>query len=103
MLCVLTENVEDLLRLLAIGYDELCWPDQFQQTPDEVRDGEYDDDEYPPPLLFRHYVENILGLSVPLRASEIVTTMASMDDERSDDPFWNWIRSLNDSWALDSN
>lgn len=95
MLSVLTENIEDLLRLLAIGYDELCWPDQFQQTPDEVSADEYDDDDYPPPpLLFRNYVERILGLGIPMRASEIVSSTVSMDELESSDPFWNWLKLL---------
>jgi hypothetical protein len=99
MLCVLTENMEDLLRLLAIGYDELCWPEQFPNTPDEVREDEYDDDDDypPPPLLFRHYVESILGLSIPARASEIVTKTVSMDEAESSDPFWNWLKLLDEN------
>ncbi|BAQ80361.1 hypothetical protein [Pseudomonas sp. St29] len=49
MLCVLTDTPQDLLRLLAIGYNELCWPEQFERTPQEVRDDECTDDDYPPP------------------------------------------------------
>jgi len=97
MLCVLTHTTEDLLRLLAIGYDELCWPDQFSLSPDEVRDElcEDGDDRYPPaPLLLRRYVEHTLGLSVPARASAIVTQTVSMDDAESDDPFWNWLKQV---------
>ena len=93
MLCVLTENMEDLLRLLAIGYDELCWPDQFELTPDEVSENEYDDDDYPPPpQLFRNYVEGTLGLNIPARASEIVSHTVSMDESESNDAFWNWMK-----------
>ncbi|MCK9815507.1 hypothetical protein BK634_24100 [Pseudomonas chlororaphis] len=95
MLCVLTRNMEDLLRLLAIGYDELCWPEQFQQTPDEVREEEYGDGDYPPPpRLFRAHVEQTLGLSIPARAADIVPTTVSMDDRESDDPFWNWLKQV---------
>lgn len=96
MFCVLTENVEDLLRLLAIGYDELCWPEQFNRTPEELRrEAEDEDDDYPPPpSRFRRYVEQTLGLSVPARASEIVRRTASMSDRSSDDPFWNWHKLM---------
>lgn len=95
MLCVLTDNMQDLLRLLAIGYNELCWPEQFELTPQEVREDEYDDDDYPPaPLLLRSYVEQRLGLSVPARASAIVPTTVSMDAAHSNDPFWNWLRRV---------
>lgn len=93
MLCVLMENMEDLLRLLAIGYDELCWPDQFELTPDEVSENEYDDDDYPPPpQLFRNYVEGTLGLNIPARASDIVSHTVSMDESESNDAFWNWMK-----------
>ena len=95
MLCVLTDNVQDLLRLLAIGYDELCWPEQFQLTPEEVREKEYGDDEYPPPpLLLRAHVERTLGLSIPARASEVVHDTESMDALESSDPFWSWLKRV---------
>ncbi|NYH11667.1 SMI1/KNR4 family protein [Pseudomonas moraviensis] len=95
MLCVLTDTVQDLLRLLAIGYDELCWPDQFLLTPEEVHEKEYGDDEYPPPpLIFRTYVEQTLGLSIPARASEIVPDPVSMDASESNDPFWSWLKQF---------
>ncbi|WP_404939311.1 hypothetical protein P7C00_12835 [Pseudomonas sp. JDS08PS003] len=95
MLCVLTDTTQDLLRLLAIGYNELCWPEQFECTPEQVREDEYADDDYPPPpLLLRSYVEQRLGLSIPPRASAIVPTTVSMDAAESDDPFWNWLKRV---------
>ncbi|HVT82859.1 MAG TPA: hypothetical protein VHM90_19630, partial [Phycisphaerae bacterium] len=33
MVCVLTEDPVDFLRLLAIGYDEICWDHQFSDLP----------------------------------------------------------------------
>ena len=100
MLCVLAWTVEDLLRLLAIGYDELCWPDHFDETPDEVRDIDDEEDDYPPPpFVFRDYVENTLGLEVPERASDIVREAVSMDAEASTDPFWNWLKGLQEQTA----
>lgn len=98
MLSVLTENVEDLLRLLAIGYGELCWPEQFKKTPDEVRADEDDDEDYPPvPIVFRNYVKGTLGLRIPKRASKVVASTVSMDALESDDPFWNWLKLLEHS------
>ena len=97
MLSVLTENVDDLLRLLAIGYDELCWPDQFALTPEEVAGEDDDDGDYPPPpRVFRDYVERECGLRIPQRASEIVVSTVIMGAPESDDPFWNWLRLLED-------
>lgn len=95
MLCVLTQTIEDLLRLLAIGYDELCWPEQFGVTPRQIKDADYEDADYPPPpRLFREHVERTLGLSIPPRAKEIIHSTASMDDEESSDPFWNWLKRV---------
>ncbi|WP_285961482.1 hypothetical protein [Pseudomonas tohonis] len=95
MLCVLTQTIEDLLRLLAIGYDELCWPEQFGVTPQQIKDTDYEDADYPPPpRLFREHVERTLGLSIPPRAKEIVHSTASMDDDESSDPFWNWLKRV---------
>jgi hypothetical protein len=95
MLCVLTENIEDLLRLLAIGYDELCWPEHFHRTPAEVRADEYGDDDHPPPpAVLRNHVSQTLGLSIPERAAEIISHTASMDASESDDPFWNWLKHV---------
>ncbi|WP_178126120.1 hypothetical protein [Pseudomonas sp. Fl5BN2] len=95
MLCVLTDSVQDLLRLLAIGYDELCWREQFERTPEEVREDEYDDDDHPPaPQLLRNHVERTLGLSIPARAAEIVVSTESMDALQSSDPFWNWLKQV---------
>ena len=66
MLCVLTQTIEDLLRLLAIGYDELCWPEQFGVTPQQIKDADYEDADYPPPpRLFREHVERTLGWASP--------------------------------------
>lgn len=95
MLCVLTQTIEDLLRLLAIGYDELCWPEQFGVTPRQIKDADYEDADYPPPpRLFREHVERTLGLGIPARAKEIIHSTASMDDEESSDPFWNWLKRV---------
>ena len=109
MLSTLTDNVVDFLRLLAIGYKELCWPEQFDMTPEEAHEKEYYDEEYGeaecggegtyeeippyvPPLQFRAWVEDTLRLEVPQTASEIVVSTADMDTDSSDDPFWRWMR-----------
>lgn len=95
MRCVLTDTIQDLLRLLLIGYDELCWPEQCERTPQEVREDEYADDDYPPPpLLLRRYVAQTLRLSIPRRASAIVPNTVCMDTAQSDDPFWNWLKRV---------
>lgn len=63
MACVLAHSVEDLLRLLAIGYCELCWGWEYGSTPAELA-AEAEDANYPPPpAVLRQYVEGTLGLS----------------------------------------
>ena len=101
LLCTLTEDPIDFLRLLAIGYDELCWPEAFNQTPEEVhaaRAVEFDDvPAFIPRHHMRAWVEATFGVTVPNAASEIVKNTADMDQDTSNDPFWRWIRRL-PSW-----
>ena len=33
MTCVLAHNGLDFLRLIAIGYDEICWDENFSMPP----------------------------------------------------------------------
>uniref|UniRef100_UPI003C7C3B45 hypothetical protein n=1 Tax=Pseudomonas veronii TaxID=76761 RepID=UPI003C7C3B45 len=95
MLCVLTNSTQDLIRLLAIGYNEHCWPEEFTRTPAELREQQYADDDYPaPPRALRAYVERTLGLSVPARASDLISSTTSMDAHESSDPFWNWLKQV---------
>ncbi len=93
MTCILTDNPVDVLRLLAIGYEELCWPDQYGMTPEEVHAKQgRDNGPFAPPLQFRAWVEETFGAEIPRTASEIVTRTPSMDGSDSDDSFWCWVR-----------
>jgi hypothetical protein len=97
MLCTLTSDPVGFLQLLAIGYDELCWPEDFEMTPEEVLLDHGEEPSERPHLHdspLRQWVESTFGVSVPRTASEIVARTASMDDSESDDPFWLWMRSL---------
>jgi len=93
MLGVLAQSPVDMLHLVAIGYDELCWPENFSMTPKDARNLD-EDEEYVPPLAFRKFVEASFGIKVPATASEVVGSVASMLDASSDDPFWRWIKSF---------
>lgn len=97
LLCTLTDNPIDFLRLIAIGYDELCWPEHFDKTPREVHASHTLDDEdlsaFVPRYRLRRWVETTFGVVVPERASEIISTFSDMDQESSHDPFWNWIKA----------
>ncbi|RUU12581.1 SMI1/KNR4 family protein [Mesorhizobium sp. USDA-HM6] len=92
--CVLANNAVDLLRFLAIGYEETCWPDDFELTPEDAYALQDPDNPYRPPLEFRQWVETSFGVKIPKTASEIVGQAAGTDDDHSDDPFWQWARKV---------
>jgi hypothetical protein len=103
---IMVANPVDFLRLLAIGYDELCWTDIHHLTPEEavLREhpdmDDYDEEELEDvrhpfaPLALRKWVSDTFGVSIPDRASDIVGPLPSMDAKQNDDPFWRWVRSL---------
>ena len=92
--CVLADDAVDLLRFLAIGYEETCWPDLFDLTPEDAYALGDPDDPYRPPLEFRHWVETSCGVEIPKTASEILGPTAGTDDDHSDDRFWQWVRKV---------
>jgi len=87
MLCTLADNPVDMLRLFAIGYYELCWPEEFADPPAD----DYDHGACLPPAQFRDWVESNFGVTIPATASEIITRTAEYGDENSHDPFTRWI------------
>lgn len=107
MIGVLADDPVDFLRLLAIGYDELCWPDLHDRTPrdlyeerrQELTDDGWDDDltelgEFREPDTLRRWVTGTFAVTIPQTASELITNPADMGQtEPSDDPFWRWVRA----------
>jgi hypothetical protein len=87
--CVLAHNCVDFLRLLAIGYNELCWSDEFNSPP-------LANDEFvvQPNVEFQDWVRNTFNVTIPATALEIVKYPSSMDDESSEDEFWNWFQKF---------
>ena len=81
----------DFLRLIAIGYDELCWPEYYKKRPKDLIEP---NDEFHPPLQLAQWLKNEYGATVPQKASEIVGNMSEIG-EPSDDPFCSWIGSTN--------
>lgn len=84
--CILAEDPVDFLRLLAIGYDEICWGDAYSQPPNA--DGRF---LVRPNLPFRNWVMETFHVSIPTRGTEIVRNTASMGDVHSEDAFWQWV------------
>lgn len=98
---VLTRDAVDFLRLIAIGYDELSFPEVFDRTPQEMfaemeQELGEDDTDLPPaqPLALRAWVELTFGATVPERARDIVGEVADMDAIHSNDPFWQWDHAM---------
>ncbi|WP_229710061.1 hypothetical protein [Novosphingobium indicum] len=86
-LCILAEDPVDFLRLLAIGYDEICWGDAYSEPPNA--NGEF---IVEPNFAFRNWIVDTFHTTIPTQATEIVRHPASMDDEHSEDAFWQWVR-----------
>lgn len=89
--CVLADNAVDFLRLLAIGYDEICWDEDFPYPPNERPDA---DMIVKPNIKFQNWVTETFGVDIPKTALEIVKYPAQMDDECSEDEFFNWVLQL---------
>lgn len=87
--CVLAENFTDFIRLLAIGYDEICWDLDFPYPPNE-KDKDF---IVKPNIKFQNWVRNTFNVEIPKTALEIVKYPATMDDETSEDEFFNWYRT----------
>jgi hypothetical protein len=106
MVGIMVPNAVDFLRVLAIGYDELCWGQQYGMTPDEIFLAEHPDiDDYDEDELehvrrpvehsaLRQWVIETFGGDIPKTADAIIPALPSMDADHSDDPFWKWIRSF---------
>ena len=86
--CVLGDNPIDFLRLLAIGYDEICWDEDYPYPPNESPNSER---YVKPNTEFQNWVTQTFGVEIPKTALEIVKHPARMDTESSEDEFFNWI------------
>lgn len=99
MVGVLAWNAVDFLRLLAIGYTELCWQDHHASTPmqafieDNGEPEEWDEDARPPtaPLALRHWLAQEFGARVPETAAELVGALPRYGCTDSSDPFCQWL------------
>lgn len=99
MVGVLARSAVDFLRLLAIGYTELCWPDHLASTPvqafieDNGGPDEWDADAMPPtaPRALQQWLAQEFGASVPETAAELVSPLPRYGSTDVSDPFWRWI------------
>ena len=83
--CILADNATDFLRLIAIGYDEICWHHRFPFPPNK-----HPQYLVEPNVKFQEWIRETFRVSIPQKASEIVKHPANMHDEKSEDEFFNW-------------
>ena len=91
MTCILVKNALDFLRLLAIGYDEICWDEDYPFPPNSNKDNTF----VHPNTQYQEWVQNTFHTTIPAIGLEVVTPH-SMDDEVTDDPFLNWFYEMTD-------
>lgn len=91
---VMTRDPVDLIRLLAIGYHELCWPEVYDLTPAEAHEAEGLGGEFTAPAELRRWVTKTFGKTIPQKASAIVEPMGDMDGDPGTDPFLIWLDEL---------
>lgn len=89
LVCVLADDPVDFLRLLAIGYDEVCWNEEFSSPPNtNLADG---DCFVHPNIGYQQWVRDTFSVDIPNTANEIVKCPSEMGDVESDDPFCRWV------------
>ena len=86
MTCILVKNALDFLRLLAIGYDEICWDEEYSSPPNSNKDNTF----VHPNIQYQEWVQNTFHTTIPAIGLDVVTPH-SMDDEATDDPFLKWF------------
>lgn len=85
--CVLGDDAVDFLRLIAIGYHEICWNEDWIRPPVAEPDR---------PLLnepYRAWVENTFDVTIPSTALEIVADPAEMGDAETADIWCRWVNA----------
>ena len=90
MACVLATDPVDFLRLLAIGYDEICWDDVFDDAPNANWQGSgvYVEPNAP----FQNWVMETFGVDIPRTGRDIVGPTTSIGDRPpTGDPFCDWL------------
>jgi hypothetical protein len=85
--CVLAETAIDFLRLLAIGYEEICWGDQLSVTPAEANS----DFVVQPNAPFNEWLVNTFNTDIPARGTDIVKHPDDMAATDTLDAFNRWV------------
>lgn len=100
---IITANAIDFLRLLAIGYEELCWPENLGRSNKHssviAANPALATAEEPilaetPPEAFRAWLASNYRVAPPETGAAIVKSVALMGDVNVADPFHLWITAL---------
>ena len=86
MTCILVKNALDFLRLLAIGYDEICWDEDYPFPANSNKDNTF----VHPNTQYQEWVQNTFHTTIPKIGLEVVTPH-NMNDEPITDPFLKWV------------
>ena len=87
--CVLGDTPLDFLRLLAIGYDEICWNDEFPYSPNAPEQNR--DLFIHPNIKYQDWIKSTFNVDIPACALDIVKHPAEMGDTDTPDDFCQWV------------
>jgi|GEM_PF-2477386 len=88
MVCVLAKDPINFLRLLVVGYDEICWGDEYNSSPNQdLTSGVVVRSDH----LFRRWVKTTFNVSIPATASKIVAYPGAKGRAGSEDQFNRWV------------
>ena len=86
MTCILVKNALDFLRLLAIGYDEICWDEDYPLPPNSNKNNTF----VHPNTQYQEWVQNTFHTTIPKIGLEVATPH-SMAENPITDPFLEWF------------
>lgn len=89
--CLLGRTPLEFLRLLAIGYDELCWSSQWGRPP--VDEESEDEEPADTDSAYRRWLVGEFGVTIPAVATELATRV-EMGDSDPSDPFARWVETV---------
>lgn len=85
--CALGANAIDFLRLIGIGYDEICWNEDWNEPPQPDHEHEVLNAPY------RRWVETTFNTVIPARAIDLIPAPAEMGDADTDDVWCRWVNA----------
>jgi len=85
--CVLGADAVDFLRLIAIGYDEICWNENWHEPPQPEPRHPVRNEPY------RRWVETTFSTTIPAAAAELIPHPAEAGDTATNDIWCQWVNA----------